>query len=214
MTMARVRMLLFAAATCCFCLLMGSASAHENATVPINHIVGGSFGWQLPENNKTLYEDWTRNRVFGVGDTLTFPYRTGGTLMQVDRESYHSCKLHKVLWMFFKGPSNFTLRGPGSYYFINALGRHCEQGQKLHVRAEAGKQGSSGTHFSFKITLGVDRKSTPGATLGAAAAPKAVSPAPTDATAAPAPAPKSAATSIQNVGIASGLFAILFSLFI
>ena len=71
MTMARVRMLLFAAATSCFCLLMGSASAHENATVPINHIVGGSFGWQLPENNKTLYEDWTRNRVFGVGDTLS-----------------------------------------------------------------------------------------------------------------------------------------------
>ena len=52
---------------------MGSASAHENETkkiMPIDHIVGGAFGWRLPEANKTFYEDWAKPRVFGVGDTL------------------------------------------------------------------------------------------------------------------------------------------------
>ncbi|XP_050377962.1 early nodulin-like protein 3 [Argentina anserina] len=215
MAMARVRMLMFAAVACCF--LMGSASAHENETnvkqpiKPINHIVGGSFGWRLPETNKTFYDDWARNRVFAVNDTLVFPYRSGtGTVVQVGKKDYEHCTQKHIKYMFYSGPTSFILHEPGDYYFYNGNGKHCEGGQKLHVRACEGVQGSSGTKFSFKINLAVDRKSSPvTASKGASA------PAPSPVVAAAAPAPKaSAATTIQNVGVASGLFTILFSLFI
>ncbi|KAM5572248.1 umecyanin-like [Rosa sericea] len=207
MAMALVRMLLLAAIVCCF--LMGSATAFYPAT----HIVGGGFGWTVPENNKTFYADWSAPRTFGVGDKLVFPFRSGtGNVVMVDKEDYEDCTQKTTIAFYYLGPTTVELSKPGDYYFYSGTGKHCEAGQKLHVKVEEGKQGSSGSQFSFNIKLGVDRKSYVGA-----AAPKALSPAPSnaDAAAAPAPAPKaSAAATIQNVGIASGLFTILFSLFI
>ncbi|PRQ17492.1 putative cupredoxin [Rosa chinensis] len=197
MAMALLRMLLLAAIVCCF--LMGSATANY----PMAHIVGGSFGWSVPENNKTFYADWSAPRTFGVGDKLVFPFRTGtGNVVTVDKADYEDCTQKTTIAFYYLGPTTIVLSKPGDYYFYSGTGKHCEAGQKLHVKVEEGKQGSSGSQFSFNIKLG-------------AAAPKALSPAPSNADAAAAPAPKaSAAATIQNVGIASGLFTILFSLFI
>jgi len=44
------------------CFLMGSASA-------MTHIVGGSHGWRVPEN-ETFFEEWAKPRTFGLGDSL------------------------------------------------------------------------------------------------------------------------------------------------
>lgn len=193
-------MLMLAAIGCCF--LAGSASA-------MTHIVGGAFGWRAPENNKTsFYADWAFPRTFGVGDQLVFPYRPGsGNVVVVNKEDFDACTQKNVIYMYFNGPTTVSLTKPGDYYYYSGVGKHCEFGQKLHINVVEGKQGSSGKPLPFKINMATKTKPSAGAP-----APEPSSPAPSN----DAAAPKSSAASatIQNVGMASGLLTILFSLFI
>lgn len=60
--MTKMHITLFMLAAIAGCFMMGSVSA-------MTHIVGGSHGWSLPDN-QTFFADWARQRTFGVGDKL------------------------------------------------------------------------------------------------------------------------------------------------
>ena len=60
--MTKMHITLFMLAAIAGCFMMGSVSA-------MTHIVGGSHGWSLPDN-QTFFADWAKPRTFGVGDKL------------------------------------------------------------------------------------------------------------------------------------------------
>ncbi|KAM1209078.1 hypothetical protein ACFX2I_014758 [Malus domestica] len=170
------------------CFLMGSVTA-------FTHIVGGKEGWSVPEN-KTFYEDWAFPRTFGVGDRLVFPYRPGsGNVVVINKDDFDKCTQKNVIYMYYYGPTILTLTAPGDHYYYSGVGKHCEFGQKLHIKV-VNKPGSSGKISPFKLVSKV-KETTAGA--------------PAPVTDAPAHAPSSA-TTIQNVGMASGLLTVFFSL--
>ena len=170
------------------CFLMGSVTA-------FTHIVGGKEGWSVPEN-KTFYEDWAFPRTFGVGDRLVFPYRPGsGNVVVINKDDFDKCTQKNVIYMYYYGPTILNLTAPGDHYYYSGVGKHCEFGQKLHIKV-VNKPGSSGKISPFKL-VSKNTKTTAGA------------PAPITDAAAPA---HSSATTIQNVGMASGLLTVFFSL--
>ncbi|CAB4280082.1 unnamed protein product [Prunus armeniaca] len=181
------------------CFWMGSVSA-------MDHIVGGGAGWTTPPN-KTFFQDWAFPRTFGVGDRLVFPYRPGsGNVVVVNKEDFDKCTQKNVIYMYYNGPTIINFTTTGDNYYYSGVGKHCEAGQKLHVKV-VNQKGSSGKLFPFKL-VSKDTK--------IAAAPDTTAAAPAKSSAldaAPAPA-KSSATAIQSAGMASGLLTIFFSLFI
>lgn len=52
-------------------LLLGSALAMMMGSVDaMTHVVGGSYGWQVPVESY-FFEEWAKPRTFGVGDKLS-----------------------------------------------------------------------------------------------------------------------------------------------
>ncbi|XP_050261744.1 umecyanin-like [Quercus robur] len=182
--MTKMKITLFMLAAIAGCLMMGSVSA-------MTHIVGGGHGWRLPDN-QTFFEEWAKPRTFGVGDRLVFPYRPGSNnVVQIDKKDFEDCTQKNVIDMYYLGPTILDLNDTGDFYYYCGIGKHCEVGQKLHIKVVKG-EGSSGSPFAFQIApihSGSDI---------------------------PAPAPisiTSSASSIQNFGMVFGLLAFLLSLF-
>ncbi|KGN53385.1 blue copper protein [Cucumis sativus] len=108
------------------------------------HIVGGSHGWRVPEND-SFFDQWAKPRTFGVGDRLVFPYRAGANnLVTVKKADYDTCGEEEVIYMYFLGPTVVNLTKAGDYYYFDGIGKHCEAGQKLHIQVGT-KEGSSGS---------------------------------------------------------------------
>ncbi|KAB1202805.1 Umecyanin [Morella rubra] len=179
--MAKVHLLLFMAAAI-GCFMMGSVSA-------MTHIVGGGHGWRVPDN-ATFFKEWAKPRTFGVGDRLVFPYRPGSNnVVVVNKEDFEVCGQKNVINMYYNGPTILNLTATGNYYYYCGIGKHCEVGQKLHIKVVKG-EGSSGTPFVLNVLHTLDTSTAP----------------------APAFTIPSSATNIQNFGMVSGLVAFLFSI--
>ncbi|XP_052171614.1 mavicyanin-like [Diospyros lotus] len=109
----------------------------------IYHNVGGSHGWSLPPN-QTFFQDWAKPRVFGVEDSLLFPFRSAVyNVVEVEKESFDGCKNDKVIAMYTRGPLILNFTQPGDHYYYSGIGIQCELGMKLHITVVAGK-GNSG----------------------------------------------------------------------
>lgn len=113
----------------------------------------------------------------------------------VPKEDFDACGQKHVINMYYNGPTIVNLTETGEYFYYSGVGKHCEAGQKLHIKV-VNKQGSSGDSSPFKV-VHLNSKTA----------------------AAPAPAalpdhPKSSATTIHKVCMVSGLLAFLVSLFI
>ncbi|XP_024026953.1 stellacyanin [Morus notabilis] len=176
--------------------IVGQASA-------FTHIVGGSHGWRVPEN-QTYFQEWAKPRTFGVGDRLekvsVFPSRPcGNNVVMVSKEDFEACTQDKVFNMYYEGPTILNLTQVGDYYFYSGVGKHCEAGQKLHITV-GDKEGFSGDHLPFKSFSTEDDATT-----------AATSPVPSQLP----NAKHSSATTIQDVGVVSAsLLCFLLSLLI
>ncbi|XP_043706185.1 umecyanin-like [Telopea speciosissima] len=171
---------------CSLLLLAGMGCVLMAQTNAMSHIIGGSFGWRIPDNT-TFYQEWAKPRTFGVGDKLVFLYRTGvHNVLEVDEKEFKACTQDKPIDMLYRGPTILELNKKGDYYYYCGVGTHCEAGQKLSITVVDGP-GSSGAVFNTETA-----------------------PAP-----APAPeVHSSSANSIHNLGLASGLVYFLVSMFI
>lgn len=52
--------------------------------------------------------------------------------------------------MYFAGPIIVNLIKTGDFYYYNGHGKHCEAGQKLHIKV-VDQLGSSGNLYAFKL---------------------------------------------------------------
>jgi len=190
MKMAKIHLTLFLLA------LIFGFSAYMGSVNAMTHVVGGGHGWRVP-HNKTFFDEWAKPRTFGVGDRLIFPYRPGSNnVVVVDKDDFDVCGQKKVINMYYNGPTIVNLTETGECFYYSGVGKHCEAGQKLHIKV-VNEQGSSGKSSpDFKLVGHVDSK-----------------------TAAPAPAAlpdhldhNSSATTIHKFCMVSGLLAFLVSL--
>uniref|UniRef100_A0A2N9FXV0 Phytocyanin domain-containing protein n=1 Tax=Fagus sylvatica TaxID=28930 RepID=A0A2N9FXV0_FAGSY len=119
--MTKMHITLFMLAAIAGCFMMGSVSA-------MTHIVGGSHGWSLPDN-QTFFADWARPRTFGVGDKLAkvavFQYRPEhDTVVLVKKEDFEACTQRDVIDIYFNGPTIVDLTETGDYYYYSGIGKH------------------------------------------------------------------------------------------
>ncbi|KAK7369760.1 hypothetical protein VNO80_11804 [Phaseolus coccineus] len=97
------------------------------------YVVGDKLGWNIP-SQKGFFDDWAKSKTFAVGDQLLFQYRPGlNTVVMVDKEDYDNCATMRIKRTFIVGNSPVTLEKPGDYYFFSSVGKHCENGLKLHI---------------------------------------------------------------------------------
>jgi hypothetical protein len=80
----------------------------------------------------------------------------------VKKEEFEACGQKDVINMYYKGPTILKLREIGDYYYYCGVGKHCEAGQKLHIKIVAG-EGSSGSAFPFKLVSKEAAAPTPAA---------------------------------------------------
>lgn len=110
-------------------------------------------------------------------------------MVVVNKEDFEVCGQKNVINMYYNGPTILNLTATGNYYYYCGIGKHCEVGQKLHIKVVKG-EGSSGTPFVLNVLHTLDTSTAP----------------------APALTIPSSATNIQNFGMVSGLVAFLFSI--
>ncbi|CAM8915527.1 unnamed protein product [Rhodiola kirilowii] len=127
--------------------IMAPPSVHA-----FSHIVGRSLGWTVPPK-ATYYDEWAAPpRVFGVGDKLVFPYRSGQyNVYQVNKSDYDNCTEVAPIAMYARGPTTYYLSKKGDYYFYSGIARHCELNTKLHISVTSDTEGTSGDRFSFEL---------------------------------------------------------------
>ncbi|KAL6141032.1 hypothetical protein ACLB2K_059323 [Fragaria x ananassa] len=103
------------------------------------HVVGGSIGWMIPQNDAQEYVTWASGQEFIVGDTLIFNFATDThDLVQVPKASFDSCSTANPIGSSITtGPANITLTTTGDHYYICTFGRHCQSGQKLAITVSA-----------------------------------------------------------------------------
>ncbi|OWM72133.1 mavicyanin-like [Punica granatum] len=122
---------------CTLAMMMGSARA-------ITHVVGGSYGWQVPETSD-FYEKWASRKKVTVGDKLIFPYSPGSNnLLVVKKEEYDHCTQNCPIETYYLGPTIINITRPGDYFYISSFGKHCDYGQRLHIIVCDGKGSTSG----------------------------------------------------------------------
>ncbi|ESW32132.1 hypothetical protein PHAVU_002G295800 [Phaseolus vulgaris] len=97
------------------------------------YVVGDKLGWNIPSQTG-FFDDWAKNKTFVVGDELLFQYHPGlNTVVMVDKEDYENCATMRIIRSFINGNSPVVLDKPGDNYFFSSIGKHCENGVKLHI---------------------------------------------------------------------------------
>ncbi|ERN03723.1 hypothetical protein AMTRI_Chr05g74410 [Amborella trichopoda] len=120
-------------------MFLGGVAALLMCTVCMatDHTVGGSTGWQVPDDS-SFYEKWATENTFSVGDKLIFDFRTGShNVIQVEKAGYESCSSTAPIRSFTEGPATVTLEA-GIHYFLCGVGTHCNSGQKVTISVSAG----------------------------------------------------------------------------
>lgn len=160
--------------------------------------VGALDAWAIPTGGrKDLYQQWVSNNTFKVGDSLLFLYPPSqDSVIQVTKEAYSRCDISSPITSFQDGNTAFKFSQWGSYYFTSGVPGHCEKSQKLAV-----------------LVLGANGAFPPPDSASASApalAPGAGSPSNSVKPTSSAPTMQSAGPLGFMVGLAFGLYALLF----
>ncbi|KAL8206252.1 hypothetical protein R6Q57_009803 [Mikania cordata] len=109
-----------------------------------DHFVGGSFGWNLP-NDEFFYDIWVINeRVIRVNDVLVFNFDTGAhNVAEVTLEAHDVCDGSNPIQMYTSGPARVSLNTPGIHCFISTMGRDCKSFMSMIVRVDNNANNSS-----------------------------------------------------------------------
>ncbi|KAM0031034.1 putative Blue (type 1) copper binding protein [Helianthus debilis subsp. tardiflorus] len=98
------------------------------------HIVGDTFGWNVPSDGTATYTNWASRQTFNVGDTLLFNFTTGfHDVAEVSQAAFGPCTTASPISNNATGPTTLTLRTAGNHYYICTFGTHCNLGQKLMI---------------------------------------------------------------------------------
>ncbi|XP_057440558.1 blue copper protein 1a-like [Lotus japonicus] len=106
------------------------ASIFSTMAVAEDFIVGDHNGWTTWFDYKT----WTANKVFRVGDTLTFKYSAWkDNVIRVNGSDFISCSVPKTAQVWNSGHDTILLTSPGRRWYISGAANHCKSGQKLFI---------------------------------------------------------------------------------
>ncbi|MFS7936095.1 putative Phytocyanin domain, cupredoxin [Helianthus anomalus] len=116
-------------------MAMVVVSMEFHGTLAKEHIVGGPFGWHVP-NNKYFFDIWSINEgVINVNDVLVFNFPTGVHNAAVVSLSAHDrCDGSDVYQMYPSSPARVPLNLPGLYCFISTIGSDCQSFMKMIVK--------------------------------------------------------------------------------
>ncbi|KAF7806405.1 blue copper protein-like [Senna tora] len=74
------------------CSIIVAMALLFGATEATEHVVGGSYGWNLPPN-QTFYSDWATSNKFFVGDSLVFILDVDQKIGDVSMEEFENCTI-------------------------------------------------------------------------------------------------------------------------
>ncbi|KAK2638323.1 hypothetical protein Ddye_026118 [Dipteronia dyeriana] len=118
------------------------------------HIVGDDKGWTVNFN----YQDWAKDKVFRVGDTLVFNYKAGNhNVFRVNETGFNDCIVPPPNLGLASGNDKIPLKTQGNkWYICGVVGakRHCaDLGMKLAITVQAEAPAPAPTKSSaFQIT--------------------------------------------------------------
>ncbi|KAJ7976413.1 blue copper protein-like [Quillaja saponaria] len=95
------------------------------------HVVGDDKGWTIDFD----YENWAKDKVFVVGDTLVFKYKAPNhNVFKVDGTGFQNCTVPPINEALTTGNDVIPLATSGKKWYICGVGTHCsEHGQKLTI---------------------------------------------------------------------------------
>ncbi|KAL8236993.1 hypothetical protein R6Q59_018074 [Mikania micrantha] len=113
------------------------ASMEFNGTLATDRMVGGSFGWNIP-NDKFFYDIWSINEgVIHVHDVLVFNFTTGVHNVAVVSLSAHDrCDGSEPYQLYNVSPVGVPLNLPGLYCFISTMGSDCQSFMAMIVKVD------------------------------------------------------------------------------
>ncbi|GKB93168.1 cucumber peeling cupredoxin-like protein [Tanacetum coccineum] len=113
-------------------MVIVAASMEFCGMAAVEHIVGGSFGWDNPNGNVVYYDKWSLNQRFHIGNVLVFNFATGAhTVAEV--QAYG---LHNTSQIITIGPAYVSLLTGGVHYVICSLKNHSRSGQSMVMKME------------------------------------------------------------------------------
>ncbi|MBA0653954.1 hypothetical protein Goklo_021051 [Gossypium klotzschianum] len=94
-------------------------------------VVGDDYGWTLGIN----YEEWAKDKLFFVGDTLVFTYNaTFHNVYKVNGDDFQSCTIpSNNSLVFFTGNDTIKLATTGNEWYVCGVIGHCDLGMKLNI---------------------------------------------------------------------------------
>ncbi|KAK1583007.1 hypothetical protein Q3G72_020173 [Acer saccharum] len=117
------------------------------------YIVGDDKGWNI---NFTS-QDWAKDKVFYVGDTLVFNYIAGNhSVFKVNGTGFKDCIVPPPNQGLTTGNDIIPLKTPGIKWYICGVKRHCaDHGMKLTINVQAEAPATAPTppkSSAFQIT--------------------------------------------------------------
>ncbi|WJX83040.1 hypothetical protein P8452_65733 [Trifolium repens] len=99
-------------------------------TMAKDFVVGDKNGWTLGVD----YQTWAANKVFRVGDTLTFNYVAGkDNVVRVNGSDFQSCSIPLSAPVLSSGHDTIVLTTYGRRWYISGFSNHCKLGQKFVI---------------------------------------------------------------------------------
>ncbi|KAJ1409087.1 Phytocyanin domain [Sesbania bispinosa] len=110
--------------------LIATIFSTMSMAVAKDFIVGDDSGWTTGFD----YHAWAANKVFRVGDTLTFKYPAGkDNVIRVNGSDFINCSVPPNAPVLSNGYNTFVLANTGRRWYISGVANHCKSGQKLVI---------------------------------------------------------------------------------
>ncbi|WJX83059.1 hypothetical protein P8452_65749 [Trifolium repens] len=109
------------------------ATIFSTMVVAKDFVVGDEKGWRLGVD----YQSWAANKVFRVGDTLTFNYVAGkDSVVRVNGSDFQSCSIPLTSPVLTSGHDTILFTTTGRRWYISGVADHCQLGQKLFLTVQ------------------------------------------------------------------------------
>ncbi|XP_058742168.1 blue copper protein 1a-like [Vicia villosa] len=106
------------------------ATIFSTIAVATDFVVGDEKGWTLGVD----YQAWAADKVFHLGDTLTFNYVAGkDSVVRVNGSDFQSCSVPWAAPVLGSGNDKVVLTTYGRRWYISGFANHCKNGQKLVI---------------------------------------------------------------------------------
>ncbi|CAK8542872.1 unnamed protein product [Lathyrus sativus] len=113
------------------------ATVFSTIAVAKDFVVGDESGWTLGVD----YQAWAANKVFHLGDTLTFKYVAGkDSVVRVNGSDFQSCSVPWAAPVLGSGHDTVVLTTYGRRWYISGFANHCKNGQKLVITVVPSQQ--------------------------------------------------------------------------